>query len=900
MPKGPMLFLCMAAFVVQAEPPAPTFSLSFEHGLSPERCVRGSVATVKGTPRFVPGVRGKAMFVPSGCTIAFPVSGHVRPEEGTIALWARLTTAAGRPQYARLFEMADAVKPQTAVRITYPGGGSVVAGVVSTGGKKYTPWPLGDARIRGQLWQHYAVTWGAAGAAFYVNGVTLTASDSMPTLRHLPKLFFVGSEPTGVHSALTAIDEVRIYDRALHSHEIRAIAGLEPYHDINAPNWVTNSSFELGMPGWQVVPRADRVSTWHIDDVARYGKRALLIDRRPMRERRWSAVEIIGQWTHLQRDEKVTLSAWVKADRPGVALSLRVQRGVKGRAIASVPRKRELMKSVSAGPQWKRVYVTDRLALAYKDAYRPKVVVYGKGCRVWIDAVQFNRGGLRPFAPAKEFEASLIPPHDDPTCDYRQPIAARWRAFNYGHNRIEAFLHWRAVGPNGEVDAQGKQPVTLDPHSAWEWPMDPWTPKRRGPYTLTATLCNADGDTLHSCDMLLAVIRDHKDTPSPPTSPFGVHGGGDLLGRRIGLAQTRDVGSLSWRWLEYRKGDWQGSVRRQRYAELRRLGYHTCATIIGVPPWAARKGKPDIPADFEQWFGYARRIVREFKDDVDVWELWNEPDLNAWFKAHPEDYVRMLKTVRGIVRGTAPKARLAAVCPAGIVDRSFAFAEKVFKLGALDYMDLLSWHPYWHDRPEPEFDCRLPRIVDLMKRYGSVKPMVFTEYGTCGIDDERVFVPYYADGWRRFTERQQAEMLVRQSVIALSQGAVGLYWYQWRSERVEKGPDALGLRRADTYGTPKPALVAYNAMIWHLEASALPPRRVPTRSKRHWVYEFKTPNGWVYVMWAPDGPTSIPWPARAYVTDLWCNPMPRSDTLTLSSSPVYVRLSRRITEYLLD
>ncbi len=48
--------------------------------------------------------------------------------------------------------------------------------------------------MSGEKWQHYAITWGPDGAAFHMNGVTLTGSISMPPLSALADLFHVGCD----------------------------------------------------------------------------------------------------------------------------------------------------------------------------------------------------------------------------------------------------------------------------------------------------------------------------------------------------------------------------------------------------------------------------------------------------------------------------------------------------------------------------------------------------------------------------------------------------------------------------------------------------------------------------------------------------------------------------------
>jgi len=126
--------------------------------------------------------------------------------------------------------------------------------------------------------------------------------------------------------------------------------------------------------------------------------------------------------------------------------------------------------------------------------------------------------------------------------------------------------------------------------------------------------------------------------------------------------------------------------------------------------------------------------------------------------------------------------------------------------------------------------------------------------------------------------------------MGLGEGAVKLYWYQWDEERIQTGPDTFGLVRADTYGTPKLAAIAYNQLVWQLESAELPPKRVALPSEGQWAYEFRTPDGKVMVAWDPRGASSMPRPEGTRVMDLWGNELPGAERVTLTAAPVYIVL----------
>ncbi|MFQ6099182.1 MAG: hypothetical protein ACE5O2_15730, partial [Armatimonadota bacterium] len=310
-------------------------------------------------------------------------------------------------------------------------------------------------------------------------------------------------------------------------------------------------------------------------------------------------------------------------------------------------------------------------------------------------------------------------------------------------------------------------------------------------------------------------------------------------------------------------------------------GFSCCATLADAPGWAARPGGDLVPRDMQEWRRYVSTVIGDFAAYVDVWEVWNEPDLKPLFDEEPE-------ATRELQRRLDPDSRLAGLCAAGVTDRAVEWMERVMRLGALEQVDLLAWHPYYHERPEDGYFAALRRVNQVMEEHGGRRPMVFTEFGTGGVSDWALHIPWTADGWRKYGEREQAEMLVRQCVIGLGEGAVKLYWYKWREERIQTGPDTFGLLRADTYATPKMAAIAYNSLIWRLEAASLPPRRLAMEEDGQWGYEFWTPEGTVKVMWDVEGRSSVAWPADCRAFDLWGNELPHADRLVLTSAPRYL------------
>ncbi len=882
MPLALLAFVSVVRPTLAAELPGPTFHWSFDRGMEVEVCAEGAEAQVDGTPQFVESRQGQALLVPDRCTIAFPTEGHINPREGTVALWVKPMPPEGRPKYARLFDLTGTAEPRTSLRLVHPSH-TILYGEMSVGGTKYIPWPMGDASVRDEEWQHLAITWGPAGGTFYVNGVTLTSTAEMPELADLPERFYVGSEAEGHFSACAPIDELFIFDRALRSHELFALAGRGSPTDLEAANWLRNSSFELGPRPWQSFSWAAKSSTTSIDaEFAHTGRHSFLMDRSGEDHDWWSTVWLIGPWLHLQRGETVTLSAWVRADRPDVQVRLDIQRGTEGRAVTGVPQEAELGQFYQVGADWQRLVLTGALPISYKDGYRPRMSLVTKPCKLWIDDVQMALGPERPYAPAASVEIGLSAEEDRAAYDRGEAGRAVLHAYNATDQPQQATVRLAERGPDGSGFLAEDATLTVPAHDGIARPVGPivfWQP---GHYTVTAETAG------QQAELTFAAFRDHRKTPSPKGSPFGAHGGADEVARGVGLSQYRDVSGLTWRWIERAAGAWRYDDREAAYSRHVANGFTCCATLADAPEWAALPGGQHVPADVEEWRRYVRTVITDFAPYVDIWEVWNEPDLKPTFVEDPAKYVELLRAAREIQRQADPESQLAGLCAAGVTDRAIGWMEEAIELGALELMDLLAWHPYYHERPEDGYYEALRRVNELMEQHGGRKPMIFTEFGTAGVSDWSLHIPWTADGWRKYDEREQAAMLVRQCVIGLGEGATKLYWYKWKEERIQTGPDTFGLVRADTYATPKLAAIAYNQMIWQLEAAALPPERDAMPAQTQWAYTFGTPAGKITVAWDAEGESSLAWPADGRVFDLWGGELPRQKRLRLSGAPVYI------------
>lgn len=138
-------------------------------------------------------------------------------------------------------------------------------------------------------------------------------------------------------------------------------------------------------------------------------------------------------------------------------------------------------------------------------------------------------------------------------------------------------------------------------------------------------------------------------------------------------------------------------------------------------------GRP--PADMERYKAYLRAIISHYGRRMPVVEIWNEANLNGFFKgADPVLYAKTLQAAYEVVKSVDPEIRVAFTGTAGV---PLDYIRKVFEAGAAKSFDIMNVHPYSHPaQPEGSMDVQTEKLRALMTEFGcGDKPIWFTEIG---------------------------------------------------------------------------------------------------------------------------------------------------------------------------
>lgn len=240
--------------------------------------------------------------------------------------------------------------------------------------------------------------------------------------------------------------------------------------------------------------------------------------------------------------------------------------------------------------------------------------------------------------------------------------------------------------------------------------------------------------------------------------------------------------------------------------------------ILGFPPdWASTAPDPTTDEGYaarpwvhapnlKAWSAYVENLTRQYRGLVDYWEIWNEPNVGAFWEPRPDParYLPVLKAAYAAAKRGNPRCTVVMPGLSGPREGRIGmdYLERLLQLGGGRYCDAISIHPYRSRSPE---DSRLVADLDHIARtcasHGPARPIWITE--NCWSTELRT----------GSSERRQAAMLARSYILAIGSGLVDrLIWFRLH----DSGPDRLdaehnyGLCRTDL--TPKPAFFAHRTI----------------------------------------------------------------------------------------
>lgn len=239
----------------------------------------------------------------------------------------------------------------------------------------------------------------------------------------------------------------------------------------------------------------------------------------------------------------------------------------------------------------------------------------------------------------------------------------------------------------------------------------------------------------------------------------------------------------------------------------------------------------------EAFARFAEAAARRYRNRGVIWELWNEPNYELFWKPKPSaaEYMELAKVVLPAIRRGDPGAT--CIAP-GLSGFSLEYLEECFQRGLLGLVDAVSVHPYRWTKPDPQPDV-FPSPPEaamadpvaskdykatraLIARHGPARPVICSEWGYASIPD-------HLGGHDAV---RQGRYLARMFLINLSEGVPLSIWYDWRDD----GDDPTN--NEHHFGTvardyePKPACKQMQRLVAALKGTRFE-KRLPSGPNDH-------------------------------------------------------------------
>lgn len=339
---------------------------------------------------------------------------------------------------------------------------------------------------------------------------------------------------------------------------------------------------------------------------------------------------------------------------------------------------------------------------------------------------------------------------------------------------------------------------------------------------------------------------------------------------------------FDWSGVEPRRGVWRFDHLDQTVAWAEAAGVRILPILDYDVSWAR-------PAHqhLDQWLEYVRRVVTRYKGRLRYWEVWNEPNLEGFWrdKPNPADYAKLLKATYQAIKQIDPEL---VVVFGGVSGIPWSYLEGAYAAGGKASFDVMNVHPYRYPSPpeeRPLYDdlVRLRRLMD--KQGDAGKPIWITEIGW----------PTH-QGRRGVSPERQAEILARAYLLALQAEVQAVFWYEFQAPegRPDYNEDHFGIVHRDL--SPKPAYTALATLARARPAGSKVLKR-PWRSEDVYSPRWRRPDGKIaWALWQLGRPQARELDVKGPIVEaldhlgrpLKPAPQPGRLRLTLSEAPIYL------------
>jgi hypothetical protein len=348
----------------------------------------------------------------------------------------------------------------------------------------------------------------------------------------------------------------------------------------------------------------------------------------------------------LARDRRYTVSAYMKADKPGTKAVLYCGETTwAGNDWGDFP----------VSTEWRRYHFSFFTNDFKKTGYFLTWAGISPACKegtLWIDAVQLEEGGLSDFHPAPGIEFGVEVDSPEKLFESRASCKAILRVRNNGDDPFAGAVKYEIKDYWEHVVRFGAVPVDVAGQATDAYPVDLGILPcgyYRGYFTGPA------GDVK---EIIFGVYQPQALTSLPDDWPLACHNDPSPLVRKLGFGSVRAFEIFEFAGIAPEKDRFNFSRADRMVQEAERCGL-TIMPILSGFEWPSYRPEPPIPPYAQQkvgpstvgggrrmvwptvaaWKDYVRALTSHYRGRITYWEVLNEPNLSMT----PEEYMPYLQ-----------------------------------------------------------------------------------------------------------------------------------------------------------------------------------------------------------------------------------------------------------------
>ncbi|GHU98450.1 hypothetical protein FACS189483_06490 [Spirochaetia bacterium] len=225
------------------------------------------------------------------------------------------------------------------------------------------------------------------------------------------------------------------------------------------------------------------------------------------------------------------------------------------------------------------------------------------------------------------------------------------------------------------------------------------------------------------------------------------------------------LNTFYWNSIEPQKDQWNFSGYDAFVDGGKQAGKKILAVLAYDTGWLYSNGKTRryiAPENIPLFLTFVENTVRRYRDKVDAWEIWNEPNGLFW-NGSQKEFFELTKAAAQKIREVDPDAIILAGAFWRVPE---SYVRGIFESGAIEQVSAIAFHPYGVD---PRESVKLyDRMTAILSRYNYTGDIWVTETG------------YPTGGWypNRASENDLPAYVVKTITGLAARGARTVFWYQ--------------------------------------------------------------------------------------------------------------------------